>query len=225
MSVFSRFPLPRFLTGAVKATALVGSIIALAHLTAAFPGAQARSGSDARAHGGSDAPTRNRDASAPAFAARLDTPSGLPVPRFVSIAGAPVNCRIGPSRSHPVKYVYRRAAAPVLVIAESTDHWRKVRDADGDECWAYHTVLAARSHVQAVRELAIFSAPQKGTILRGRLGPGVLARLVKTRRDRRGRLWALLEADQVRGWAPAADLWGLEAPRRDFAVLTAPAAP
>ncbi len=54
-------------------------------------------------------------------------PSGLPLPRFVSILGDKVNLRSGPGVRYPVAWVFVRANLPVLVTLEF-ENWRKVRN-------------------------------------------------------------------------------------------------
>ena len=144
-------------------------------------------------------------APSPAQAAppRLDTPSGFPVPRFVSLKDEETNCRIGPSFDHPVRFVFKRAGAPVLVVAESVDHWRRIRDAEGDECWAHQTTLKAQTHVLARRDIDLHARPSARARLAGRIGPGVLARIVRRRDD-----WLLVSAGDARGWLRADDVWG-----------------
>ena len=137
---------------------------------------------------------------------RLDTPSGYPVPRFLSLKDDETNCRIGPSLDHSVRFVLRRAGAPVLVIAESVDHWRKVRDADGDECWVHERTLKAQTHALIRRDTLLWSKPGPSARKTGRLGPGVLAKLGKHRRG-----WLFLSVGGTKGWAESADVWGGDA--------------
>lgn len=69
--------------------------------------------------------------------------SGLPLPRFVSLSKNEVNVRSGPGEKYPIKWVFSRKAIPVEVILEF-DHWRKIRDHDGQEGWVYHTLLSGK---------------------------------------------------------------------------------
>ncbi|WP_428981298.1 SH3 domain-containing protein [Methylopila jiangsuensis] len=69
--------------------------------------------------------------------------SGLPVPRFVSLKSAKVYVRQGPTKEHPVAFVYRRAGEPVEIIAEY-DNWRRIRDSEGAEGWVWHSLLSGR---------------------------------------------------------------------------------
>jgi len=59
------------------------------------------------------------------------TPSGFPVPRYVSLKVGKVNGRTGPSRQHAIAWQYRRKGLPLVVVAE-TEMWRKVRGCNED---------------------------------------------------------------------------------------------
>jgi SH3-like domain-containing protein len=144
------------------------------------------------------------DGGAPRF--RTDTPSGQPVPRFLSLKDAETNCRIGPSGQHPIRYVFRREGAPVLVIAESVDHWRKLRDAAGDECWAHKVKLRAQTHVQTTQETALRKRPNAGSALSATLAPGVLARIDARKED-----WLKVSAGGAEGWVAADAVFGGDA--------------
>ncbi len=69
--------------------------------------------------------------------------SGLPIPRFVSLAHEKTNVRAGPGSKYPVKWVIKKQNLPVEVILEY-DHWRKIRDHEGAEGWVFHTLLSGR---------------------------------------------------------------------------------
>ncbi|NKB16238.1 MAG: hypothetical protein HC774_04140 [Sphingomonadales bacterium] len=147
------------------------------------------------------APAAQADGGAPAI--RTDTPSGQPVPRFVSLKHDETNCRIGPSTGHPVRYVFRREGAPVMVVAESVDYWRKIRDAAGDECWAHRVTLRPQTHIQTIEETALRRGPDIGSPAIATLGPGVLARI-----ERRNRAWLKVSAERMEGWVRTAEVWG-----------------
>lgn len=138
-------------------------------------------------------------------AVRTDTPSGLPVPRFVGLKNAETFCRAGPAFAYPVAITYLRAGTPVLVVAETTDHWRKIRDVEGAECWTHQTTLRAASHVMALDETTLYARPDPNSAVRARLAPDVLARIERAEGD-----WARVSADGARGWAQSERLWGVE---------------
>ena len=70
-------------------------------------------------------------------------PSGLPVPRFVSIKADRVNVRGGPDKDHDVAWIYTRVGWPVEITAEF-ENWRRIRDSDGSEGWVYHSLLSGK---------------------------------------------------------------------------------
>ncbi|MEL7485726.1 MAG: SH3 domain-containing protein [Pseudomonadota bacterium] len=136
---------------------------------------------------------------------RQSTPSGLPVPRFVSMKYDETRCRIGPSRQHGVKYTFQRKGAPVMVIAETRDHWRKLRDRDGAECWAHASVLAAPTHAYARRQAVMRKKPTTDAAIRARIEDGALVRILKEQDG-----WVKIAAGAHRGWAAAGSFWGVQ---------------
>jgi SH3-like domain-containing protein len=70
-------------------------------------------------------------------------PSGLPLPRFVSLKTEKVNVRKGPSSDHDVAWVYQFKGLPVEIIAEF-ETWRRVRDSEGTEGWVLQNLLAGK---------------------------------------------------------------------------------
>lgn len=70
-------------------------------------------------------------------------PSGLPLPRFVSLKSAKVNSRIGPGSNYPVDWLYLKSGLPMEIIQEF-DNWRRVRDADGAEGWMNQSLLSGK---------------------------------------------------------------------------------
>lgn len=140
---------------------------------------------------------------------RLDTPSGLPVPRFVSLKADKTFCRAGPSFAHPVRITFMRRGLPVMVVAETTDHWRKIRDAEGDECWTHKTKLSGVETALVLKDgLPLRTRPDQSAPTRARLGRGVVAHVERARNG-----WLRVSADGLRGWAPQSGFWGGAAPQ------------
>ncbi len=137
---------------------------------------------------------------------RLDTPSGLPVPRFVSLKAEETFCRTGPTFAHPVRITYKRSGMPAMVVAETRDHWRKIRDPEGDECWIHRTKLSGANTAIVIEDgLIVRARPEDGASQKARLGRGVIARVEKSRGN-----WVKISAPEVRGWALQAGFWGLD---------------
>lgn len=140
---------------------------------------------------------------------RLDTPSGLPVPRFVSLKSEKTFCRGGPTFAHPIKITYVRRALPVMVVAETRDYWRKIRDAEGDECWIHRSKLSGAPTAMVVTDgLIIRSRPRDNAPQTARLGRGLITR-IEAERDG----WLKISADGVKGWAANDGFWGASNPR------------
>lgn len=134
------------------------------------------------------------------------TPSGLPVPRWVTTKFATVNARGGPGDEHRKLWVYRVKGLPVQVVAETRD-WRRVCDAQGGLAWVHkRTVDGTRGvlNLNAGPE-PLLAKPQPGAAAQAYLAPGALAKL-----DRCKAGWCRVEAGGTKGWAPAAALWGAD---------------
>ncbi len=139
---------------------------------------------------------------------RLDTPSGLPVPRIVSLKAKKTFCRSGPTFSHPVRLTFMREGLPVVIIAETRDHWRKIRDPEGDECWTHKSKLSGAETALVMEDgLALQARPEADAPARARLGQGVIVRV----EDRRGG-WLKVSANGQKGWAQSDAFWGAGAP-------------
>ena len=132
------------------------------------------------------------------------TPSGLPVPRWVSLKTGRTNCRIGPSRDHRVMYQFRRRGMPVVVVAE-TEQWRRVRDVNGDVCWVKGTGLSGERRVLAVEPLELRAKPKPDAKLRAAIERGAVLELGECRGG-----WCEARGSGFKGWTRQAALWGAE---------------
>lgn len=151
---------------------------------------------------------------APTAEIRRDTPSGLPVPRYVSLKTEKTFCRGGPSFSHPVRITFMRKGLPLVVIAETRDHWRKVRDVEGDECWTHKSKLSGAQTALVIEDgLTVRARPDADSPARARLGEGLIARIEEV--DGR---WVRIAAGNVKGWTRKSGLWGA-LPGDSFAAL------
>lgn len=142
-------------------------------------------------------------------------PSGLPLPRFVSLKSDRVNVRKGPSKEHPVAWVFSRAGLPVEVLAES-ENWRRVRDSEGSEGWVFHSLLSGRRTalvmpwIKEKRSVALYAKQSPGSTVAARLEPGVLCNILECDGN-----WCELTINGYTGWMEQERLWGVY---RDEAV-------
>ena len=135
-------------------------------------------------------------------------PSGLPVPRFVSLKTDRVNVRRGPSTAHQVIWVYARKGLPVEIIAEH-EHWRRVRDSDGEEGWVYHSLLAGRrtgliAPWRKGEKIRLQDSPQDtgGTV--ALVQTGVVGEVLKCAGS-----WCEFEVAGYTGWLKQEMVWGV----------------
>lgn len=148
-------------------------------------------------------------ASAAAWAApEARTPSGFPVPRYVSLKFQTVNARGGPGDDHRLLWVYHAKGLPVQVVAENTE-WRRICDPDGGLAWVHkRTTDAPRSVIRTqMRPLAVHSSGKESARVVAYLRPRAIASLTKC--DDRG--WCKIKVDGVTGWIPSPQVWGLDA--------------
>ena len=144
-------------------------------------------------------------------AARADdqgrpTPSGLPVPRYVTLKFDAVTARAGPSDDHRLLWVFHGRGLPVQVVAETRD-WRRICDPDGQVSWVHKRTTDGRRAVMRVQPgpVPIRSGPAPNAPVTAYLAPRALASL-----DRCLKGWCKIQVDRISGWAPAQALWGAD---------------
>jgi SH3-like domain-containing protein len=143
---------------------------------------------------------------AAAAPAERPTPSGLPVPRYVSLKFDKVNARAGPGDDHRLLWVYRVRSLPLQVVAE-TPEWRRVCDPDGQLAWVHkRTTDGRRTAMNVAPDPAPLRArPRLDARVVAYLKPRALADLVRCDKD-----WCRVRADDASGWVRAGDLFGTD---------------
>lgn len=138
-------------------------------------------------------------------------PSGLPLPRFVSLKSKKVNLRIGPGTTYAASWMYLKSGLPVEIIQEY-DNWRKIRDSDGTEGWVNQALLSGnRTAVAAPWMKAkgpdiyvnMHREPQTGSAIIAKLEPGVVVHLSECNGD-----WCEADYDGTDGWVSQGEIWG-----------------
>lgn len=136
-------------------------------------------------------------------------PSGLPLPRFVSLKSGRVNSRIGPSLSYPVDWLYLKAGLPVEILQEY-DTWRKVRDSDGSEGWINQTLLSGRRtgiiapwQEGKDAKLTLLSEPDKKAGTVALVEPGVVGVIRSCNGE-----WCEMDFSGQTGWINQTLVWG-----------------
>ncbi len=146
-------------------------------------------------------------AAQPQAADPRQTPSGLPVPRYVSLKFGEVNARAGPGDDHRLLWVYKVRGLPVQVVAENSE-WRRICDPEKGLAWVHRRTTDGRRMVMRSQNkpLPLHSAPRSKAPVHAQLNPRSLATLVRC--DTKG--WCKVRVDGVSGWAPGSELWGTD---------------
>lgn len=136
------------------------------------------------------------------------TPSGYPVPRYITLKFGEVNARAGPGDDHRLLWVYRAKGLPVQVVAE-TSEWRRICDPDGAMAWVHKRLTDGRRAVMNMDDTpaVLRRKPKAEAEPAAYLNVRALAQL-----DRCKDGWCRVKADGVSGWTREGELWGT-APR------------
>lgn len=136
-------------------------------------------------------------------------PSGLPLPRFVSLKSGRVNSRIGPGVNYAVDWMYMKPGLPMEIIQEY-DNWRRVRDADGAEGWINQSLLSGRRTAIAApwqkgkeARLSLLSDPNPNARALAVVEPGAIG----TIRSCDGE-WCEMSFGSYTGWISQSLVWG-----------------
>lgn len=134
------------------------------------------------------------------------TPSGLPVPRYVSLKFDVVNARSGPGDDRKLLWVYHARGLPVQVVAE-TSEWRRICDPDGGLSWVHKRTTDGHRMVMrtAPGPAPIYDRPRKDGRIAAYLAPRALAAL-----DRCAKGWCKIHVSGASGWTDAAAVWGAQ---------------
>jgi len=145
---------------------------------------------------------------APAVAAdKTDrpTPSGLPVPRYVSLKFDTVNARSAPGDDSRLLWVYHARGLPVQVVAE-TSEWRRVCDPERGLAWVHRRTTDGKRMAMRLKPepLAMHAKPDAASRTTAYLASRALAELDRCNKDG----WCKLKVGHASGWAPASEVWG-----------------
>jgi len=136
-------------------------------------------------------------------------PSGLPLPRFVTLKANRVNMRIGPDQNkYPVIWSYRQQGLPVEIVQEY-DNWRRIRDSSGTTGWVNAALLSGKRAVIIAPQqkdglLPLYAAAGTANAVTIRAEPGVIGAIRRCDGE-----WCELEIAKYRGYIQEDKLWGV----------------
>lgn len=136
-------------------------------------------------------------------------PSGLPLPRFVSLKSAKVNARTGPGVNYSVEWLYMKAGLPVEILQEF-DNWRRIRDSEGAEGWVNQTLLSGRRtaivapwQAGKTSHINLLDSPDGKASVAAMIEPGVIGRIHTCNGK-----WCEMIFNGHKGWMTQSLLWG-----------------
>lgn len=136
--------------------------------------------------------------------ASILNPSGLPIPRYVSLKHNEINVRVGPGKRYPTRYVYKRERLPVQVIEEFA-HWRKITDYEGSAGWVHKGALDGKRHAIVMDKTQnLYASPEATSKNTMRVGKLVIGALETCEPD-----WCQLTINGRKGWIRKSDIWGV----------------
>jgi len=129
--------------------------------------------------------------------------TGMPLPRFASLASDEINVRTGPGLRYPVEWVYTKKNLPVEIIREF-DHWREIRDIEGQTGWIHKSLLSGRkSFVVTGRLHVLRKKPGQDKTPVAQVEAGVIGLIDDCREG-----WCKVEIAGYEGWLPLDSFWG-----------------
>ena len=130
--------------------------------------------------------------------------SGKEIPRFVSLKHDKAYMRKGPSRDHPIEWVYIVKGLPLKVVSEY-EVWRKVIDSNGTTGWMHHTQLSRKRIIEVTSSnLELRKKPKLDSEVIAIAEVGVLLNI-----ERCDKTWCRLSHKTFKGWALRGGYYGL----------------
>jgi SH3-like domain-containing protein len=147
------------------------------------------------------------------------TPSGQPVPRWLSLKSDEVRARYGPGLDYRILWEYRTSGLPVQVIAE-TREWRKICDPEGAVAWVHRSVVSSRRSAfnASDAEVPIRAGRSETASLRARLSPRSLVSLDECEDG-----WCEVRVRRMHGFVRQRDIFGAQ--ERPLCSAARPAGP
>ena len=130
--------------------------------------------------------------------------SGKEIPRFVSLKHDKAYMRKGPSRDHPIEWVYIVKGLPLKVVSEY-EVWRKVIDSNGTTGWMHHTQLSRKRIIEVTSSnLELRKKPKLDSEVIAIAEVGALLNI-----ERCDKTWCRLSHETFKGWALRDGYYGL----------------
>lgn len=142
-----------------------------------------------------------------------ETHSGLALPRWVSLKHGQINGRKGPGKTYPHLWTFQRKGMPVIVVNEM-DHWRQIRDIEGDESWVRSVALSGENTAIITRKTPLLKTSKASSRILAELDANILVK-VKDCNDEYCAVEVDFEVSKgkkkgPRGYIARTDMWGIK---------------
>lgn len=124
---------------------------------------------------------------------------------YASLSRDKANLREGPSYQYRILWVYHRKELPVLIL-QTYDVWRKIRDYQGTVGWVHSSMLSDRRTVVVTSHTPAKITDKPDGKLIALAQPGVVARLEACEAET-----CEVSASGTEGWIRKQDVWGVDA--------------
>lgn len=133
--------------------------------------------------------------------------TGLELPRFVSLSNTEVRVRTGPGRQYPEKWTYRKKGLPVEIILEF-DHWRMIRDHEGQEGWVFKNLLSGKRTgiIHGAEQISLHKKSDKTSTISMRLSP-----MIHVSVESCNGFMCAVSHESFSGWVEQKFIWGVYA--------------
>lgn len=148
----------------------------------------------------------------PALAVPDENPfhvTDLPLPRFASLSADKVYVRSGPGKRYPVRWEYTYKGLPVEIILEF-DHWRKIRDNEGQGGWVHRALLSGKRNAIVAKSpngeisTPLYRKPMLGSQMIAKAQNGAIVDISACNLS-----WCEISASGYSGWIEKKFLWGV----------------
>ena len=121
---------------------------------------------------------------------------------FMMLKYSKVNVRYGPSRDHPIKFIYKKTFLPVKVI-DKKENFRKIIDHKKNNGWIHISQLKKINSLIVLSDRLVFKKPTKNSKPIVNIKKGRLLLLKNCKKE-----WCEIKSEDVSGWIKTNNVWG-----------------
>ena len=122
---------------------------------------------------------------------------------FFSLKNNEANVRVGPSKKHPIKFIYNKKYLPLEVLDKS-ETWIKIKDYDNNSGWIHVSQLSKKKTALNIKNNSVLY--KKATIYSKPIAKLESGRLVLIKKCKIK--WCKITSGAFSGWISKNSLWG-----------------